>query len=129
VQAIGRIIGAQVDLARVRELAASAAPLGLPARRRQCRRPVPTCASASHATAPSASTTPTTWQRCEAAGAELVPFDTLHDARLPAIDGLFIGGGFPEACLDALEANVALRSATSARPSKPVCRPMPSAAA
>ena len=46
-----------------------------------------------------------------AAGAELVPIDTLHDQRLPVIDGLFIGGGFPEACMAELEANVALRAA------------------
>jgi len=45
-----------------------------------------------------------------AAGAELVPFDTLRDARLPAADGLFIGGGFPECFLDALEANTSLRA-------------------
>ncbi len=77
-------------------------------------RGAPTCASASPATAPSASTTPTTWPPCEAAGAELVPIDTLHDSRLPAIDGLFIGGGFPEACMDALEANAALRAALRA---------------
>jgi hypothetical protein len=30
------------------------------------------------------------------AGAELVPFDTLRDPHLPACDGLFIGGGFPD---------------------------------
>jgi cobyrinic acid a,c-diamide synthase len=46
----------------------------------------------------------------EAAGAELAFFDTLHDARLPAADGLFIGGGFPEASMDALAANAALRA-------------------
>jgi cobyrinic acid a,c-diamide synthase len=46
----------------------------------------------------------------EAAGAELVPIDTLHDSRLPAIDGLFIGGGFPETCMAELEANAALRA-------------------
>ena len=45
-----------------------------------------------------------------AAGAELVPFDALHDKRLPSVDGLFIGGGFPEAHLDALAANVELRA-------------------
>lgn len=45
-----------------------------------------------------------------AAGAELVPFDTLHDTRLPVADGLFIGGGFPECFLDPLEANTSLRA-------------------
>ncbi len=45
-----------------------------------------------------------------AAGAELVPFDALHDERLPQIDGLFIGGGFPETHMDALAANGGLRA-------------------
>ena len=44
------------------------------------------------------------------AGAELVSIDTLHDAHLPPIDGLFIGGGFPETQMQALEANATLRS-------------------
>ncbi len=46
----------------------------------------------------------------EAGGAELVPFDALHDQRLPEADGLFIGGGFPETSLDALAGNVALKA-------------------
>ncbi len=46
----------------------------------------------------------------EAAGACLVPFDTLRDARLPTVDGLFIGGGFPEMALAGLEANASLRA-------------------
>ncbi|HSD40318.1 MAG TPA: cobyrinate a,c-diamide synthase [Burkholderiales bacterium] len=45
----------------------------------------------------------------ERAGAEIVPVNTLGDARLPAIDGLVIGGGFPEVFMDALEANASLR--------------------
>lgn len=44
------------------------------------------------------------------AGAELVFFDTLRDARLPDCDGLFIGGGFPESFLEALEANAGMRN-------------------
>jgi cobyrinic acid a,c-diamide synthase len=47
----------------------------------------------------------------EQAGAQLVPFDTLHDTRLPDADALFIGGGFPETCMGELEANVAMRTA------------------
>jgi cobyrinic acid a,c-diamide synthase len=42
------------------------------------------------------------------AGAALVPFDTLNDARLPDADGLFIGGGFPETHLSALAGNRSL---------------------
>lgn len=44
------------------------------------------------------------------AGAELVELDTLHDASLPEVDGLFIGGGFPETQMAALEANLGLRT-------------------
>jgi cobyrinic acid a,c-diamide synthase len=46
----------------------------------------------------------------EAAGATLVPFDTLRDAVLPEIDALFIGGGFPETLAASLESNAALRA-------------------
>ena len=46
----------------------------------------------------------------EGSGAALVPFDTLQDAQLPEIDALFIGGGFPETQMAALEANVSLRA-------------------
>lgn len=42
------------------------------------------------------------------AGAELVFIDSLQD-RLPQIDGLYIGGGFPEFFLEKLEANCQLR--------------------
>jgi len=51
----------------------------------------------------------------QAAGAELVPFDTLKDPRLPGCDALFIGGGFPESFLDELAANESLRADIRAR--------------
>ncbi len=46
----------------------------------------------------------------ENAGAELVGFDTLHDNQLPDVDGLFIGGGFPETHMEALAANHSMRA-------------------
>lgn len=46
----------------------------------------------------------------EQAGAEIVSFDALQDQALPEdVDGVFIGGGFPELYMRELEANVALR--------------------
>jgi cobyrinic acid a,c-diamide synthase len=45
-----------------------------------------------------------------AAGAALIPFDTLADAHLPDVDALVIGGGFPELFARELEANAALRT-------------------
>ncbi|MCS7100462.1 MAG: cobyrinate a,c-diamide synthase [Burkholderiaceae bacterium] len=44
------------------------------------------------------------------AGAQLVAFDTLRDARLPAVDALFIGGGFPELFARELAQNATLRA-------------------
>ena len=46
----------------------------------------------------------------EAAGARLVPFDTLKDSTAPEADGIFIGGGFPERAMSALEANAPMRA-------------------
>ncbi len=46
----------------------------------------------------------------ERAGAQLVMIDSLQDHALPPIDGLFIGGGFPENRMAELEANAALRA-------------------
>jgi len=44
-------------------------------------------------------------------GADIVAIDMLRDAALPAdIDGLFIGGGFPETHLDALSSNHSMRA-------------------
>jgi len=44
-------------------------------------------------------------------GAELVFIDALQDQTLPEIDGLFIGGGFPEMYADQLSSNFSLKKA------------------
>ncbi|MFH1563871.1 MAG: cobyrinate a,c-diamide synthase [Nitrospirota bacterium] len=43
------------------------------------------------------------------AGAEIIPFNTLTDSRLPEIDGLYFGGGFPEMFMETLSENRGLR--------------------
>jgi len=48
-------------------------------------------------------------------GARLTPVSPLHDAGLPPeIDGIYIGGGFPEMYAGELEANAAFRKAVAA---------------
>ena len=50
----------------------------------------------------------------EQAGAELVPINALTAAILPEIDGLYIGGGFPETSARELSANAGFRAAIKA---------------
>jgi len=47
-------------------------------------------------------------------GAQLIYIDSFRDNRLPAIDALYIGGGFPELYATELEANFSLRQDISA---------------
>ncbi|MDH3693872.1 MAG: cobyrinate a,c-diamide synthase [Gammaproteobacteria bacterium] len=47
----------------------------------------------------------------ERAGAHIECFDAINDTRLPEVDALFIGGGFPETHISALHQNHAMRAA------------------
>lgn len=112
VQRIGRIVGGQLDLPALRAVAASAAPGFDPA-------PVLAHAAADVRIGIARDRAfsfyyPDDLAALEAAGGRLVPFDTLRDSRLPDVDGLFIGGGFPETCMAELEANAAMRAALRA---------------
>lgn len=50
-------------------------------------------------------------ERLGAAGAELVSWSPLADVELPAVDGLYLGGGYPELHAARLAANAPLRAA------------------
>ncbi len=52
---------------------------------------------------------PENLEALQQAGAKLVFINSLQEPQLPDIDGLYIGGGFPELFLEALEANSGLR--------------------
>ena len=106
---IGEIVGASVDLAALEAIAASApdlpAPVPAPAT------PAPDLRIAIARDRAFGFYYPDDLEAFAAAGAELVPFDTMRDTALPArIDGLFIGGGFPEMFIPELSANAGLRA-------------------
>ena len=116
VQTIGRCIAEQVDLKKILQLAASAAPLPesvcqVPPTAEQVspRRESPLRIGLARDKA-FGFYYPDDLLALQAAGAEIVPFNTLQAACLPDVDGLFIGGGFPEVFMSELQANVALRS-------------------
>lgn len=45
----------------------------------------------------------------EANNAQIIPFSPLHDEEIPDVDGIYIGGGYPEIFADELESNHTMR--------------------
>lgn len=108
---IGAAIAAQVDLDRVFDVGASATPLAPTATiARLPRRSVRRVRVGIAMDRAFGFYYPDDLAALRDAGAELLPFDTLHDERLPEVDALFLGGGFPETCAAELEANAVLRA-------------------
>ncbi len=58
---------------------------------------------------------PENLEALRAAGAELLFFDTIRDEDLPEVDGVYIGGGFPESFLHELENNISMREQLRSR--------------
>lgn len=115
VRAMGELIGQQVDLSRVQQVAQSAAPLA-PAPMPQRVLPLVDSPIRIGVARDKAFGFyyPDDLLALEQAGAVIVPVDTLHDEKLPEVDGLFIGGGFPEMFMPQLQANTAMRSSIHA---------------
>jgi cobyrinic acid a,c-diamide synthase len=109
IDAIASMVGDQVDLDRLLAIAGSAPQL-LPESATPPPRSDATRVTIGIARDPAFGFYyPGDLEALEQAGADLVEIDTLHDTALPPIDGLFIGGGFPETQMSALEGNRALR--------------------
>lgn len=115
IRAISRLVSQQVDLDRLLALANEAPPLKMPAL--ACCAPP---AQKDNLTEVRLGIVrdeafgfyyPGDLEALRTAGAVLVPVNALHDRRLPDIDALFIGGGFPEMHIERLAANTGLRRA------------------
>lgn len=109
IAAIAEQIEAQVDLERLLAVARTAPSLPAAALPATSRVATPRVRIGIARDAAFAFYYPGDLDALRAAGAELVFLDALRDTRLPALDGLFIGGGFPETQMDALAANASLR--------------------
>jgi cobyrinic acid a,c-diamide synthase len=102
-----------VDLARVRAIAGTAPPL--PARA-PVAVPLPAPEVRIGVARDAAFTFyyPENLTALRRVGAELIPFSPMTDARLPAVDALYLGGGFPECHAEALASNAAMRAEVAA---------------
>ena len=50
------------------------------------------------------------FEALEANNAKIVPFSPLHDNEVPDVDGIYIGGGYPEIFAEGLESNESMRN-------------------
>ncbi|MGF1428913.1 cobyrinate a,c-diamide synthase [Kitasatospora sp. LaBMicrA B282] len=111
---MGELIAASVDLDAVLALARSAPPLHAPAWD-PAAEVTPVAARPRIALAAGPAFSFAYAENAEllaAAGAEVLPFDPLHDTTLPdRVAGLVIGGGFPEVYAAELSENAPLRTA------------------
>ena len=107
---IADIIADQVDLDRFLEIATSSPALTVPAVTMPPPIPKPDIRLGIAQDAAFGFYYPGDLEAFRAFGAEIVTINTLADKRLPEIDALFIGGGFPEIHMAALEKNSALRT-------------------
>ena len=109
IETISSCIAPQVEIEKIIELAAQATPL-LSDRHRH-EKPNVNIRIGVFKDAAFSFYYPDDLEALEHCGAELVFINSLIDTRLPPIDGLLIGGGFPETQARTLEANRSLRRA------------------
>ena len=108
VRSIGERVEAGLDLDSILKLARSAAPLVLPQSAQQNARSsvrIGVARDEAFSFYYAASLA-----ELEAYGAEIIAFSPLHDEALPEVDGVLIGGGFPEMFAAQLAENASMRA-------------------
>lgn len=106
---IADAIASQVDLDRLQQIAAGATMRAMPMAPVDQIAPEPDVRIAIARDSAFGFYYPGDLDALRSAGAELIEFNTLRDTQLPPVDGLFIGGGFPETHMHQLESNTVLR--------------------
>ena len=108
VRSIGERVEAGLDLDSILKLARSVAPLVLPQSAQQNARSsvrIGVARDEAFSFYYAASLA-----ELEAYGAEIIAFSPLHDEALPEVDGVLIGGGFPEMFAAQLAENASMRA-------------------
>jgi cobyrinic acid a,c-diamide synthase len=110
IDAIASLVAGSVDLDRLLAIASEAPAFDTPAKlSAAATMPTPDVRIGIARDAAFAFYYPGDLEALRVAGAELVPINTLQDKKLPEVDALLIGGGFPEVFMAQLEANASLR--------------------
>ncbi len=111
IDVLGAAVASQVDLHRVLDIAATATPaITLDTETVVRTNPEPPIRIGYARDRAFGFYYPGDLQALRDGGAELLPIDTLHDPALPQLDGIFLGGGFPEMVMEQLEDNATLRA-------------------
>lgn len=108
VHAIGAAMEKYCDVEKFHEIAHSAQPMK---KAKPCVKPPPRTPDVKIGVAMDRAFTfyyPENLEALEASGARTVPFSLLTDSDLPEVNGLYIGGGFPEVFMEQLSANHAM---------------------
>jgi cobyrinic acid a,c-diamide synthase len=109
IQQVGERVAAQVDLERLLDIADSAAALDLALATRGSSSDSTVRVGIAHDQAFGFYYSEDL-DTLRAANVDLIEIDTIRLRELPKLDGLIIGGGFPEVFMDELESNTTLRS-------------------
>jgi cobyrinic acid a,c-diamide synthase len=110
ISVIGDFIAQNVDLDGIVALAKTATPLNVPPSEIQAHKVTDPVRVAYAADRAFHFYYPDNLEALQQEGVELIPFSMLQDKKLPDVDGLFIGGGFPEMFMEELAANHSIMS-------------------
>ncbi|ABK44212.1 cobyrinate a,c-diamide synthase / hydrogenobyrinic acid a,c-diamide synthase (glutamine-hydrolysing) [Magnetococcus marinus MC-1] len=110
VETMGRMMESHLDLDRLVALAATATPLALPDNPPALASKAPLVGGRPVRVGYAADQAfsfyyPDNLEALRQNGVELVPFSLLDEQPLPQVDGLYIGGGFPEMFMEHLQQN------------------------